>query len=121
MEQNKTEVQYLNKLKVEDVWKKFNCPKYVTHLCPRTDKLPKEIFEFDERLKLDTNCILQKLDKLISDPITSNSVIRICKLLYDYLSEVGNEGYVSFNEHNFGIYFESILLPICERNFLINN
>ncbi|XP_060829520.1 cilia- and flagella-associated protein 69-like [Bombus pascuorum] len=93
MEENKTAVHDLNKLEVNDVWKEFNCPKYVTHLCPKTDKLSKEILDFYEQLKLDTNCILQKLDKLISDPITSDSIVRICRLLYDYLDKVGDDGY----------------------------
>lgn len=110
MEENKTTVHDLNKLEVKDVWKDFYCPKYVTHLCPKTDKLSKEILDFYEQLKLDTNHILQKLDKLISDPITSDSIVRICRLLYDYLDKVGDDGYVSFNKHNFGIL--TILLPM---------
>ncbi|XP_050588356.1 uncharacterized protein LOC126921135 isoform X2 [Bombus affinis] len=93
MEENKTTVHDLNKLEVKDVWKDFYCPKYVTYLCPKTDKLSKEILDFYEQLKLDTNHILQKLDKLISDPITSDSIVRICRLLYDYLDKVGDDGY----------------------------
>lgn len=98
MEITKPELQNF-KINPEDVWKEFNCPKYVTHLCFKTTKLPKEIFDFDRKLKLDTHRILQKLDELISDPVTSDSVFRICRLLFDFLNEVGDDGYVSFNEY----------------------
>ncbi|KAG6796258.1 cilia- and flagella-associated protein 69 [Apis mellifera caucasica] len=92
MEITKPELQNF-KINPEDVWKEFNCPKYVTHLCFKTTKLPKEIFDFDRKLKLDTHRILQKLDELISDPVTSDSVLRICRLLFDFLNEVGDDGY----------------------------
>lgn len=101
MEITKTELQD-SKINPEDVWKEFNCPKYVTHLCFKTEKLPKEVFDFDRQLKLDTHRILQKLDELISDPVTRDtSVLRICRLLFDFLNEVGDDGYVSFNEYNY--------------------
>ncbi|XP_043786646.1 cilia- and flagella-associated protein 69-like [Apis laboriosa] len=93
MEITKTELQD-SKINPEDVWKEFNCPKYVTHLCFKTEKLPKEVFDFDRQLKLDTHRILQKLDELISDPVTRDtSVLRICRLLFDFLNEVGDDGY----------------------------
>ncbi|CAK9831943.1 Cilia- and flagella-associated protein 69 [Anthophora retusa] len=87
MEPNKDGTKLFNKLDANDVWKNFNCPKYITRPCPKTDKLPEEFFHLDEYLKVDTNYILQKLNKIISDPIVSNSVPRICRLLYDYLHE----------------------------------
>ncbi|CAL7952404.1 unnamed protein product [Xylocopa violacea] len=90
MEQNKSRMQSSNKSGVTDVWKEFHCPIYVNHHCPKTDKLSKV---FNKEIKLDTNQILQKLDTLMSDPIASDSVIRICKLLYDYLDKVGDNGY----------------------------
>lgn len=98
MEITKTELED-SKINPEDVWKEFNCPKYVTHHCFKSEKLPKEIFDFHRQLKLDTHRILQKLDELISDPVTSDSVLRICRLLFDFLNEIGNDGYVSFNEY----------------------
>lgn len=98
MEIIKTELED-SKINPEDVWKEFNCPKYVTHHCFKSEKLPKEIFDFHRQLKLDTHRILQKLDELISDPVTSDSVLRICRLLFDFLNEIGNDGYVSFNEY----------------------
>ncbi|XP_017798308.1 PREDICTED: uncharacterized protein LOC108579312 [Habropoda laboriosa] len=93
MELNKDAIQLFNKLEAKDVWKDFNCPKYIIRPYPKTDKLPEGIFHFREYFKVDTNYILQKLDKLISDPIISNSVPRICRLLYEYLHEVGDNGY----------------------------
>ncbi|CAK9815304.1 hypothetical protein ANTQUA_LOCUS8376 [Anthophora quadrimaculata] len=93
MESNKDGIKLFNKLDTNNVWKNFNCPKYITRPCPKTDKLPEEFFHLDEYFKIDTNYILQKLNKIISDPIISNSVPRICRLLYDYLHEVGDNGY----------------------------
>ncbi|XP_076240800.1 cilia- and flagella-associated protein 69 [Calliopsis andreniformis] len=80
-------------LNPSDVWKDFNCPKYITLECPKTDKLPKEIYDFNKQPKININYALQKLQELISDPVTSNSVPRICRLLHKYLHEVGNDGY----------------------------
>lgn len=110
MEITKTELED-SKINPEDVWKEFNCPKYVTHHCFKSEKLPKEIFDFHRQLKLDTHRILQKLDELISDPVTSDSVLRICRLLFDFLNEIGNDGYVSFNEYIY-IYLYIYMLLI---------
>ncbi|XP_076754246.1 uncharacterized protein LOC143425386 [Xylocopa sonorina] len=93
MEQNKGRMQSSNKPGVTDVWKEFHCPIYVNCHYPKTDKLSKGAFKYNEQIKLDTNQILHKLDTLISDPITSDSIIRICTLLYDYLDKVGDSGY----------------------------
>jgi len=40
---------------------------------------------------------IEKLRELVSDPVISDQVTRISRLLYDYLREIGDEGYVSFD------------------------
>lgn len=79
-----------------DVWKDFHCPKYVPPVCPETDKIPKDVFESGEQSTVVANYALRKLCELISDPVTSNSAPRICRLLHEYLHETGDNGYVSF-------------------------
>lgn len=61
-------------LNPDDVWKNFKCPKYITRpcpgwdcLCPKPDKLPKDVYNFCERSQIDINYTLQKLHELISD------------------------------------------------------
>lgn len=104
MEPNVGETESFNKLGAGDVWEDFQCPKYIFCTCPQTDKLPIEIFKFYEDFKSTANSNLENLCNLISDPVTRTSVIRISRLLYDYLHEVGDNGYVSFNEYTF-VYF----------------
>ncbi|XP_076663021.1 cilia- and flagella-associated protein 69 [Andrena cerasifolii] len=76
-----------------DIWKDFHCPKYVTPVCPETDKIPKDIFESGEQSTVVANYALRKLCELISDPVTSNSAPRICRLLHEYLHATGDNGY----------------------------
>ncbi|XP_076619072.1 uncharacterized protein LOC143340711 [Colletes latitarsis] len=87
---NESKHHLFDKLDANDVWKDFNCPKYIPRACYRTDKLTKD---FNNQFDTNINYILRKLDELISDPVTSNSTPRICRLLYEYLHEVGDNGY----------------------------
>lgn len=70
------------------------CPKYVICDCPephlKTDTLEK-------CREVDADRTIEKLRQLVSDPVTSDHVARISRLLCHYLLEIGDEGYVSFN------------------------
>nr|XP_031827063.1 cilia- and flagella-associated protein 69-like [Nomia melanderi] len=92
-ERNETKEQPCDKLGADDVWKDFNCPKYVSRICPKTNKLPAKIFDFIKPPETDLNYTLQKLDELILDPVTKDSSPRICRLLYQYFHQTGDNGY----------------------------
>ncbi|XP_078050686.1 uncharacterized protein LOC144477099 [Augochlora pura] len=96
IDEEKDEAEVSDKLDVRDVWKAFKCPKHVNRECPETDKIPAKLFDFMKESEVDVNHTLTKLDELISDPATKDSAPRICRLLYEYLHQVENNGYVSF-------------------------
>lgn len=68
------------------------CPKYVICDCP-TKYLNNE----ENCRRIDADYIVEKLRELVSDPVTSDHVARISRLLSDYLREIGDDGYVSFD------------------------
>lgn len=103
MDQCDANVPISDKLETTDVWKEFNCPIYIAPNCAKTDKIPKELFDFDGHPKFDVDYILQKLHELISDPVASTSVLRICRFLHDYLCYIGTSGYVSFDKYIFSL------------------
>ncbi|XP_076162248.1 cilia- and flagella-associated protein 69-like isoform X3 [Ptiloglossa arizonensis] len=106
--QSESKDRLFHKLDIDDVWKEFNCPIYINRKCPETDKLPKELFDFGKQFQVDVNYTLQKLDELISDPVTCNSVPRICRLLYEYLCTTEGTGYVSFDVLTNHFYSEKV-------------
>ncbi|KAL6417927.1 hypothetical protein ACFW04_007249 [Cataglyphis niger] len=65
------------------------CPKYVFCDCP-------EIHLNDRKkcFEVDVDYTIEKLQQLVSDPVTSDHVERISRLLYHYLREIGDEGYL---------------------------
>lgn len=70
-----------------------SCPKNVICDCPVS-------YLNDEKCRrIDADYIIEKLRELVSDPITSDHVARISQLLTDYLREIGDKGYVSFDLH----------------------
>lgn len=72
---------------------KESCPKYVICDCPVS-------YLNDEKCRrIDADYTVEKLRELVSDPVTSDHVARISRLLTDYLREIGDEGYVSFDLH----------------------
>ncbi|XP_076642623.1 cilia- and flagella-associated protein 69-like [Halictus rubicundus] len=93
IEEKKSESGVHDKFDVRDVWKEFNCPKYVMLECPETDKIPANLFDFMKQSEVDPNYTLTKLDELISDPVTKDSAPRICRLLHKYLHGIKNHGY----------------------------
>nr|XP_012154258.1 PREDICTED: uncharacterized protein LOC105664354 [Megachile rotundata] len=101
MERNELDIQDFDKLKVSNICKEFNCLPCISQIDTKADKIPKVLFNFNNPLKIDVNYILSKLHELISDPITNISVLRICRLLHDYLCYAGTDGYVSFNKYIF--------------------
>lgn len=51
----------------------------------------------ERRQEADADRTIEKLRRLVSDPVTSDQVDRISRLLRDYLREIGDDGsYVSF-------------------------
>ncbi|XP_076397270.1 uncharacterized protein LOC100874990 isoform X6 [Megachile rotundata] len=93
MERNELDIQDFDKLKVSNICKEFNCLPCISEIDTKADKIPKVLFNFNNPLKIDVNYILSKLHELISDPITNISVLRICRLLHDYLCYAGTDGY----------------------------
>jgi len=73
--------------------KKSACPKYVNCNCPPLYLNAKKCRQ------IDVDYTVEKLRQLVSDPVTNDHVERISRLLFDYLHEIGNDGYVSFNLH----------------------
>lgn len=68
------------------------CPKYVFCDCPEI-----HLNDTKKCFEVDVDHTIEKLQQLVSDPVTSDHVERISRLLYNYLHEIGDEGYVSFN------------------------
>ncbi|XP_076278659.1 cilia- and flagella-associated protein 69 [Lasioglossum baleicum] len=93
IEEKESEKEARDKFDVTEVWKEFNCPKYVICDYPGTDKIPANHFDFMKQLEVDPNYTLTKLDELISDPVTKDSAPRICRLLHEYLHGIKDHGY----------------------------
>jgi len=70
------------------------CPKYVVSNC-----FPLHLNDAEKYRQIDADYIVQKLRQLVSDPVTNDHVTRISRLLSNYLREIGDDGYVSFNLH----------------------
>lgn len=49
--------------------------------------------------RINADFTIEKLRELVSDPVTNDHVARISRLLSDYLLEIGDDGYVSFDLH----------------------
>jgi hypothetical protein len=49
--------------------------------------------------RINADYTIEKLRELVSDPVTNDHVTRISRLLSDYLLEIGDDGYVSFDLH----------------------
>lgn len=70
-------------------------PEYVSCECPEL-----HINDTARCREIDAYHTIEKLRELISNPVTSNYVPRIIQLLSDYLYEIGDNGYVSFDPWN---------------------
>lgn len=68
------------------------CPKYVICDCPAS-----HLSDAEKCRRVNADYTVEKLRQLVSDPVTSDHVARISRLLCDYLREIGDEGYVSFH------------------------
>lgn len=68
------------------------CPKYVICDCPAI-----HLNNEEKCRRINVDHTIEKLRKLVSDPVTSDHVARISRLLSDYLCEIGDDGYVSFD------------------------
>jgi len=75
--------------------KKSIYPKYVNRNNPPLYLNNAEKY----RRRIDVDYTVEKLRQLVSDPVTNDHVERISRLLSDYLREIGDDGYVSFNLH----------------------
>ncbi|XP_011685792.1 PREDICTED: uncharacterized protein LOC105448749 isoform X2 [Wasmannia auropunctata] len=64
------------------------CPKYVICDCP-----PLYLNDAEKCRQINTDYTIEKLRQLVSDPVTSDHVARILRLLFDYLREIGDDGY----------------------------
>ncbi|XP_024880863.1 cilia- and flagella-associated protein 69-like, partial [Temnothorax curvispinosus] len=64
------------------------CPKYVIHDFPVS-----HLNDAEKYRRIDADYTVEKLRKLVSDPVTSDNVARISRLLSDYLREIGDDGY----------------------------
>lgn len=73
------------------------CPKYVICDCPAY------VNDTEKCRRINADYTVEKLRKLVSDPVTSDHVARISRLLSDYLREIGDDGYVSFDLHKIKI------------------
>ncbi|RLU17102.1 hypothetical protein DMN91_011171 [Ooceraea biroi] len=75
-----------------------SCPDYIICGCP--------VGHLDNATKChvtDVDYTIEKLRGLVSDSVTGDQVTRISRLLCDYLREIGDEGYVSFDPSALGI------------------
>jgi len=70
------------------------CPKYMVSNCP-----PLYLNDAEKYRRIDADYTVEKLRQLVSDPVTNDHVTRISRLLSNYLCEIGDDGYVSFNPH----------------------
>lgn len=68
------------------------CPRYVICGCPEP-----HLNDAEKCRGVDADRTIEKLRQLVSDSVTSDHVARISRLLYHYLREIGDEGYVSFD------------------------
>ncbi|XP_018301515.1 cilia- and flagella-associated protein 69 [Mycetomoellerius zeteki] len=68
--------------------KKSVCPKYVNCDCPSL-----YLNDAEKCRRIDVDYTVEKLRQLVSDSVTNDHVERISRLLYDYLREIGNDGY----------------------------
>lgn len=67
-----------------------SCPEYAMCGCPAGHLVEKcRVTNVDRTI--------EKLRELVSDCATDDQVARISRLLCDYLREIGDEGYVSFD------------------------
>ncbi|XP_071562592.1 cilia- and flagella-associated protein 69-like [Temnothorax nylanderi] len=64
------------------------CPKYVIYDFPVS-----HLNDAEKCRRIDADYTVEKLRKLVSDPVTSDNVARISRLLSDYLREIGDDGY----------------------------
>lgn len=66
--------------------------RYVICSCPEP-----HVYNTEKCRGIDANYTIEKLRELVSDSVTNDQVPRISQLLCDYLSVIGDEGYVSFD------------------------
>lgn len=88
--------------------KKSVCPKYVNCDCPSL-----YLNDAEKCRRIDVDYTVEKLRQLVSDSVTNDHVERISRLLYDYLREIGNDGYVSFNLHVLKIRISLRIIKTC--------
>lgn len=68
--------------------------KYMNCDCPGP-----RLKEEEKCRRINADYTIKKLRELVSDPVTNDHVTRISRLLSDYLLEIGDDGYVSFDLH----------------------